>query len=159
MSSYIPEGPPAAPLAAESSPPLLQIMMLTADALAHLITELCPPAPEPRLPEMPAKGHSTALKFDEDPVNLQSFFTELEHHFTQYQIRDNIVQKEQCLRYLNAMTTDVWAGVTAYEDNGAPWKEFKEQVYKLYPDSGIKQNLANIITYMQMSAAVAYPNE
>jgi len=91
MSSYIPEGPPATPPADESSPLLPQITMLTADALAQLIAELCPPAIKPRLLEMPAKGHSTAPKFDEDLVNLQSFFTELEHHFAQCQIRDNIV--------------------------------------------------------------------
>jgi len=120
MSSYIPEGPSATSLADELSPLLLQITMLTADALARLIAELHPPATEPRLPEMPAKGHSTAPKFDEDLANLQSFFTELEHHFARCQIRDDIVRKEQCLCYLNATTTDVWTGVTAYEDDGAP---------------------------------------
>ena len=109
MSSYVPEGLPATSPADESSPLLPQIMMLTANALARLIAELCLSASEPRLPEMSAKAHLTALNFDEDPANLQSFFTELEHHFTQCQIRDNIVPKKQCLHYLNAMITNVWA--------------------------------------------------
>jgi len=48
------------------------------------------------------------------------------------------------------MMTDIWTGVTVYEDDGAPWEEFKEQVYKLYPSSGVERhiNLADIITYV-----------
>ena len=36
------------------------------------------PAPEPRTPEMSAKGHLSAPKFDDEPANLKSYFSELE---------------------------------------------------------------------------------
>jgi len=59
-------------------PTAMQLMEL----LRHFVVQSAnQPAHEPKTPEMPAKGHSAAPKFDDEPANLKSYFTELEYQF------------------------------------------------------------------------------
>ena len=85
---------------------------------------------------MPAKSHSSAPKFDDDPANLESYFTELEHLFDRCRVRYDADKKVEAVRYLDATQRDVWRGTEEYEDETTAWDDFKQAIYRLYPGSG-----------------------
>ena len=113
------------------------------------------------MPEMPAKGHSSAPKFDDKPANLESYFSELEYHLDHCHITSTAECKIQALRYPDATPHHVWCGTDTYEDITASWEAFKEQIFKLYPGSGGEQriNLTDIFAYIDANACRMYPNE
>ena len=119
------------------------------------------PAPEPQTLEMPAKGHLSAPKFDDKPVNLESYFSELEYHLDHCCITSTAECKIQALYYLDATPRHVWHGTDMYEDITASWKAFKKQIFRLYPGSEGEQriNLTDIFAYIDANAHGTYPNE
>jgi len=107
-----PDGiPPAVNAPPAAAPTTAQLIEL----LGHFVVQLAnQPAHEPRTPEMPAKGHSAALKFDDEPANLESYFTELEYQFDRCRITSTHNRKVQAVCYLDAALRRVWRGTDAY---------------------------------------------
>ena len=155
-----PPNPPAAPAAPAAAPAAQQQWTITPDMLTQLLRASQPPV-DHRVPEMPAKGHSSAPKFDDEPANLESYFTELEYHFDRCCITDTFDRKIQAVRYLDAAPRRVWRGTDSYDDPYGSWEDFKEQIAKMYPGSGTEQvvNLSDIFAFVDLNAARNYPNE
>jgi hypothetical protein len=131
------------------------------DFLGQLLARASVPPSEPKIPEMPAKGHSAAPKFDDEPANLESYFTELEYQFDRCRITSPYDRKVQAVRYLDAAPRRVWRGTESYENDDHTWEDFKDQIYKLYPGSGSEQriNLSDILAFVDANAQAPYPNE
>ena len=110
---------------------------------------------------MPVKSHSSAPKFDDDPANLESYFTELEHLFNRCRIRYDADKKVEAVCYLDATQREVWRGTEEYEDETTAWDDFKQAIYRLYPGSGQEQriNLTDIVAFAEASAKAPYPNK
>jgi len=155
-SDIIPPATPASPSVAPH--PAAQLMELLGQFVAQLANH---PAHEPKTPEMPAKGHSTAPKFDDEPANLESYFTELEYQFDRCRITSTYDCKVQAVCYLDAVLHRVWHGTEAFESDITSWEEFKDKIYKLYPGSGSEQhiNLSDILSLVDTNAYASYPNE
>jgi hypothetical protein len=155
------DGGGAVPPINPSAPPATgQTWTLTPDMLAQLF-HATQPIHEPKTPEMPAKGHSAAPKFDDEPANLESYFTELEYQFDRCRINDPYDRKVQAVRYLDATPRRVWRGTDAFEDIDASWEDFKRQIAKMYPGSGTEQviNHSDICAFVDSNATRPYPNE
>ena len=155
-SDIIPLATPAPPPVAPN--PAAQLMELLGQFVAQSANQ---PAHEPKMPEMPAKGHSTAPKFNDEPTNLESYFTELEYQFDRCRIISTYDRKVQAMCYLDAAPHRVWHGTEAFESDTTSWEEFKDEIYKLYPGSGSKQhiNLSDILSFIDTNAHASYPNE
>jgi len=150
--------PPPVGIPPLAMPTAMQLMEL----LRHFVVQLAnQPGHEPKTPEMPAKGHSTAPKFNDEPANLESYFTELKYQFDQCRITSTYDHKVQAVCYLDAAPRCVWHGTEAYENNERTWEDFKDEIYKLYPGSGSKQclNLSDILSFIDTNARAVYPNE
>ena len=61
------------------------------------------------LPPMPARGHSSAPKFNASfPRELQRFFSDLENWFTIAQVTDSGLRKQHAVQYVKLDTSDFW---------------------------------------------------
>jgi len=111
--------------------------------------------------EMPAKGHSTVPKFDDEPTNLESYFTKLEYQFNRCRIMSTYNYKVQAMRYHDAALHHIWHGTEAYENDEKTWEDFKDEIYKLYPGSGSEQciNLSDILAFIDANTQAPYPNK
>lgn len=82
---------------------------------------------------MPAKGHSTALKFSADqPRELCQYFEELDDIFAGAAITDGQTKKLQACRYLDFESADLWQNIPSFAA-GNTYDNWKEELYKLYP--------------------------
>ena len=150
--------PPPVGIPPLAMPTAAQLMEL----LGHFVAQSAnQPAHEPKTPKMPAKGHSTAPKFDDEPANLESYFTELEYQFDRCRITSTYDRKVQAVHYLDAAPRRVWRGTEAYKNDKRTWEDFKDKIYKLYPGSGSEQrlNLSDILSFVDTNAHAVYPNE
>ena len=150
--------PPPAGIPPLTTPTATQLMEL----LGHFIVQSAnQPMHEPRTLEMHAKGHSAMPKFDDEPANLESYFTELEYQFDKCRITSTYDHKVQAMRYLNAAPCCVWRGTEVYENDKRTWEDFKDEIYKLYPGLGSEQrlNVSDILSFVNTNAHAAYPNE
>ena len=155
----VPDGiPPAINAPPAAAPTTAQLIELLGHFVAQSANQL---AHEPRTPEMPAKGHSAAPKSNDEPANLESYFTELEYQFNRCCITSTYNCKVQAMRYLDAAPHRVWRGTDAYGNDDRTWEDFKDKIYKLYPGSGSEQciNLSDILAFVDANAQVPYPNK
>jgi len=155
-SDIVPLATPAPPPVAPN--PAAQLMELFGQFVAQSANQ---PVYEPKTPEMPAKGYSTAPKFDDEPANLESYFMELEYQFDRCCITSTYNCKVQAVHYLDAVPRWVWHGTEAFESDTTSWEEFKDKIYKLYPGSGSEQciNLSDILFFVDTNAHASYLNE
>ena len=82
---------------------------------------------------MPARGHSTAPKFQgSNARELRRYFDELEYLFGSCSIASETDKKRYAVRYLDVDTEDGWKQLPQYTgpDN---YNAFKDAVLKLYP--------------------------
>ena len=81
---------------------------------------------------MPARGHSTAPKFEgNNPRELQRYFTELEHLFTTCNVTADDVKKAHTVRYVDIDTEDSWRQLATFA--AGTYAAFKASVLTLYP--------------------------
>jgi len=155
-SDIVPPATPAPPPVTLN--PAAQVMELLSQFVVQSANQ---PAHKPKMPEIPAKEHSTVPKFDDKPANLESYFMELEYQFDRCHITSTYDCKVQAVRYLDAALHRVWRGTEAFESDTTSWEEFKDKIYKLYPGSGSKQciNLSDILSFVDTNAHAFYPNE
>ena len=145
---------PIAPAGAPSQP------MFSVNDVAHILAQFHTNAP--RTLEMPAHGYSSAPKFDDNPANLKSYFSELEYHFDICNITDATDQKIPACRYLDATQQQVWHITDGFENAMVTWEQFKWQIYMLYLGSGCSMqriNLAVIVAFIYTNAATTYSNK
>jgi len=95
---------------------------------------------------MPARGHSSAPKFDPTKAReLPSYFEELEILSRQCGITAEQDMKVQVCRYLDINSSDLWKSVTEYQGT-ASYADFKTAVTKYYPGatSDRKWNISDL---------------
>ena len=134
-------------------PTTVQLMEL----LGHFVAQSAnQPAHEPRMLEMPAKEHSAVPKFDDEPANLESYFTELKYQFDRCCITSIYDCKGQAVCYLDAAPCHVWHGTEAYGNDERTWEDFKDKIYKLYPGLGSEKclNLSDILSFVDTQMPV-----
>ena len=86
-------------------------------------------------PTMPARGHSTAPKFDPtQPRELRRYFAELEMLFAACSIIDDELKKKNACRYVDIDTSELWESLPEYAA-GISFEDFRKAVHKLYPGS------------------------
>jgi hypothetical protein len=84
---------------------------------------------------MPARGHSTAPKFDPtQPRELRRYFNELDLLFGGANITANDIKKKHACRYVDIDTSELWESLPEY-GTGSTFSEFREAVHRLYPGS------------------------
>jgi hypothetical protein len=84
---------------------------------------------------MPARGHSTAPKFDAtQPRELRRYFNELEMLFDTCDITDDQARKRHACRYVDIDSAELWESLPEFSPP-ATWTEFRIVVHKLYPGS------------------------
>jgi hypothetical protein len=84
---------------------------------------------------MPARGHSTAPKFDPtQPRELRRYFNELELLFGAANIAANDIRKKHACRYVDIDTSELWESLPEYGP-GSNFDDFRIAVHKLYPGS------------------------
>jgi hypothetical protein len=84
---------------------------------------------------MPARGHSTAPKFDPtQPRELRRYFNELEILFLECNITDSAIMKKHACRYVDIDTSELWESIPEYEP-AVSFNNFRIAVHKLYPGS------------------------
>jgi hypothetical protein len=84
---------------------------------------------------MPARGHSTALKFTPtQPHELHRYFKELEVLFARCQVTNNVERKKHVCQYLDIDTSDFWQSINKYAP-ATTYESWKTAIYKLYPGS------------------------
>ncbi|ETW81366.1 hypothetical protein HETIRDRAFT_51704, partial [Heterobasidion irregulare TC 32-1] len=85
---------------------------------------------------MPARGDRTAPTFDpHQPRELRRYFADLDFHFGQSAIEDEQEKKKHACRFLDVDTCELWELLTTFTDATKTFKEFCEEVYRLYPGS------------------------
>ena len=86
-------------------------------------------------PVMPARGHSTAPKFDPTkPRELRRFFDELELLFTACAVTDSDLMKKHACIYVDIDSAELWESLAQYA-TGVSFGEFRKAIHKLYPGS------------------------
>src|SRR5690349_11599096 len=84
---------------------------------------------------MPARGHSTAPKFDPNqPRSLKRYFNELDILLVAAGLTGDEERKTQAVRYLDVDTAELWELLPEFGINST-YAEFQEAIYKLYPTS------------------------
>src|SRR5277367_5901529 len=84
---------------------------------------------------MPARGHSTAPKFNPtQPRELRRYFNELEMLFLGCNITDSDLMKKHACRYVDIDTSELWESIPEYATN-ISFNAFRIAVHKLYPSS------------------------
>ena len=84
---------------------------------------------------MPARGHSTAPKFDiAQPRELHRYFNELDLLFTACNITNEELMKQHACRYLDIDSSELWESLPEFSP-GITYDVFRTAVYKLYPGS------------------------
>ena len=84
---------------------------------------------------IPARGHSTAPKFDPtQPRELRRYFAELDMLFTACSITDDELKKRHTCRYVDIDTSELWESLPEYAA-GTSLDNFRKAVHKLYPGS------------------------
>ncbi|ETW77114.1 hypothetical protein HETIRDRAFT_454500 [Heterobasidion irregulare TC 32-1] len=87
-------------------------------------------------PSMPACGDRTAPTFDpHQPHKLRQYFADLDFHFGRSAIEDKQEKKKHTCRFLDIDTYELWESLTTFTDATKTFKEFCEEVYRLYPGS------------------------
>jgi hypothetical protein len=85
-------------------------------------------------PSMPARGHSTAPKFEGNNAReLRRYFDEIEHLFTQCAVTDNDPKKKFLIRYVDIDTEDSWRQIAEFGNALSTYDELKNAILKLYP--------------------------
>jgi hypothetical protein len=84
---------------------------------------------------MPARGHSTAPKFDPtQPCELCRYFDELDMLFSACSITNSDQMKRHACRYLNIDSAKLWESVPEFA-TGVLFNNFRTAIHKLYPGS------------------------
>jgi hypothetical protein len=84
---------------------------------------------------MPARGHSTAPKFDPTkPRELRRFFDELELLFAACKVTDSDVMKKHACIYVDIDSAELWESLPQ-QATGVSFGEFRKAIHKLYPGS------------------------
>jgi len=83
---------------------------------------------------MPARGHSSAPKFDSKvPRELPRYFAELEVLFQKCKINDDQEKKIWARHYTDIDTADTWSFLPECTDNTKSYNEFVQAVKRMYP--------------------------
>jgi hypothetical protein len=84
---------------------------------------------------MPARGHSTAPKFDPtQPRELRRYFIELDMLFGAAGVTDSDQMKTHACRYVDIDTAELWESLPEFAA-GTSYNAFKTAIHKLYPGS------------------------
>ncbi|KAF8222443.1 hypothetical protein L208DRAFT_1322593 [Tricholoma matsutake] len=84
---------------------------------------------------MPARGHSTAPKFDPtQPRELRRYFNKLKMLFPTCGIINSEDMKKHACQYIDIDTSELWESIPEY-DAGVSFNEFHIAIHKLYPGS------------------------
>jgi hypothetical protein len=84
---------------------------------------------------MPARGHSTAPKFDPTkPRELRRFFDELELLFRVCKVTDSDLMKRHVCIYVDIDLAKLWELLPQHA-TGVSFGEFRKAIHKLYPSS------------------------
>ncbi|KAF8228082.1 hypothetical protein L208DRAFT_1489604, partial [Tricholoma matsutake] len=84
---------------------------------------------------MPARGHSTSLKFNpKQPRELRKYFEELEFLFLTCGITDQDLKKKHTCRYVDIDSCELWESLPEYQP-GTSFNAFRIAVHKFYPRS------------------------
>jgi len=84
---------------------------------------------------MPARGHSTAPKFDPTkPRELRRFFDELELLFAACNVTDSDLMKKHACIYVDIDSAELWESLPQHA-TGVSFGEFQKAIHKLYPGS------------------------
>jgi hypothetical protein len=82
---------------------------------------------------MPARGHSTALKFDPtQPCELHRYFDELDMLFAACSITNSDQMKRHACHYLDIDSAELWESVPEFT-TGISFNTFWTVIHKLYP--------------------------
>ncbi|ETW75013.1 hypothetical protein HETIRDRAFT_164801 [Heterobasidion irregulare TC 32-1] len=89
-------------------------------------------------PSMPACGDRTAPTFDpHQPRELRRYFADLDFHFVRSVVEDEQERKKHACQFPDVDTCELWESLTTFTDTTKTFKEFCEEVYRLY--SGLEE--------------------
>src|SRR5215470_18993123 len=82
---------------------------------------------------MPARGHSTAPKFDPtQPRELRRYFDEIELQFARCNVTDGQDKKRFARHYVDIDTAALWDSIPE-TDGASTWAQYKTAIIALYP--------------------------
>jgi len=94
---------------------------------------------------MPIRGERGSPAFDQTkPNTLGRYFIQLEQLFARCKIEDDAEKKQYATSYIEPELADSWEALPEYLDVAKTYNEFKEQLFELYNQVGLRYILSDL---------------
>jgi hypothetical protein len=94
---------------------------------------------------MPIRGERGSPTFDQSkPNTLGRYFTQLEQLFTRCKIETDAEKKQYAASYIEPELADSWEALPEYADDATTYLKFKEQLFELYNQVGLRYILSDL---------------